>query len=93
MSDICPFCHHPTVRVEHTTSAGERAFSLCCDMPTEFIDNFDVYEALPEPLRQIAIDKVRADYAAMNEQDQANAAAFAASRDRWYETHAHLFKI
>lgn len=90
--EICPFCQQPTTRVEISSSAGTRAFSLCCDMPTEFIDNYEVYEALPEPLQQIAIDKVRADYAAMAERDKANAEAFAASLANWYAKHAHLSK-
>jgi len=86
--EICPFCHERTARAEHSSSAGTRAFSMCCDIPQEFIDNYDVYEGLPEPLRQVAIDKVKAQYAAMDEQDREDARRFRESRERWYAKYA-----
>jgi len=82
---ICPFCGGRVVRVEISDSSGERAFSLCCDMPTEFIDNYEVYEALPELLQQLAIERKRDEYAAMDEQSRENARLFKESLERWRE--------
>ena len=90
--EMCPFCGERTVRVEYSSSAGKRAISMCCDIPQEFIDHYDVYEGLPEPLRQVAIDKVKAQYAAMDAKDEDNARRYRESRDRWHAKYAHLMK-
>jgi len=82
---ICPFCGGHVVRVEISDSSGVRAFSLCCDMPTEFIDNYEVYEALPELLQQLAIERKRDEYAAMDEQSREDARLFKESLERWRE--------
>jgi len=86
--EICPFCHQPTTRYEHSSSAGVRAASLCCGIPQEFLDNYDVYEGLPEPLRQVAIDRMKAEYAAMDARDVENARRFRESRDAWHARYA-----
>ena len=49
---VCPFCGGHVARVEVTDSSGERAYSLCCGIPQEFLDNWDVFRDLPEPLQQ-----------------------------------------
>jgi len=90
--EMCPFCGERTVRVEYSSSAGKRAISMCCDIPQEFIDHYDVYEGLPEPLRQVAIDKVKAQYAAMDAKDEDNARRYRESRDKWHAKYAHLMK-
>ena len=86
--EICPFCLEFTTRYEISTSAGTRAASLCCGIPQEFLDNYDVYEGLPEPLRQAAIDRKKAEYAAMDDQDSENARRFRESRDKWTAKYA-----
>ena len=88
----CPFCGGTIIRCEIQDSAGERAFSLCCGMPQEFVDNYDVFQALPEPLRRIAIERKEAEYAAMDAQSRKNARRFQASLDHWYAKYAHLTK-
>jgi len=89
----CPFCGKTVARAEIQDSAGERAISLCCGIPQEFIDNYDVFSALPEPLQQVAIERRRVEYAAMDEQSRENARAFKESLEHWRATYAHLFKI
>ena len=82
--EICPFCEQPTARYEHSSSAGTRAESLCCGIPQEFIDNYDVYEGLPEPLKQAAIDRKKAEYDAMDVKDRENARRFRESLAAWH---------
>ena len=82
--EICPFCHERTARVEYSSSAGKRAISMCCGIPQEFIDHYDVYEGLPEPLRQVAIARVNAQYIAMADQDREDARRFRESLDNWH---------
>ena len=72
----CPLCGGHIARVEVTTCSGERAYSLCCGIPQEFLDNWDTFSDLPEDLQRIAIEKRKAEYAAMNEQDSENARRF-----------------
>jgi len=86
----CPFCGELVARVEIEDSAGERAFSLCCGIPQEFIDNYDVFSALPEPLQQVAIERKRAEYAAMDAKSRENARAFQASLKQWRQKYGHL---
>jgi len=90
--EMCPFCNERTVRAEYSSSAGKRAISMCCGIPQEFIDNYDVYEGLPEPLRQVAIDRMKAQYAAMDELDREDARRFRESRDAWHAKYDHLMK-
>ncbi len=84
MTEICPFCKQPTARYEITSDAGTRSASLCCGIPQEFLDNYDVYEGLPEPLRQMAIDRAKAEYAAMDDKDIENARRFRESLAEWH---------
>lgn len=90
--EICPFCGKPTTRYEISSEAGTRAASLCCGIPQEFLDNYDVYEGLPEPLRQTAIDRAKAEYDAMDDKDIENARRYRESRDKWEAKYAHLMK-
>ena len=92
MTEICPFCGQPTVRYEFSSSAGTRAASLCCDIPQEFLDNYDVYAGLPEPLRQVAIDRKKAEYDAMDAADDEADRRYRESRDKWEAKYAHLMK-
>ena len=58
----------------------------------ELIENYDVFEALPPPLQQAALEGDKAQQAAVFAKAREHAVAFQASRDRWMRTHAHLFK-
>lgn len=89
---ICPFCGGTVARAEFTSSSGERAESLCCYVPTEFIDNYDTFADLPKDLQQIAIERRKAEYAVMGAQDRENARRFREVKERWDATHGHLFK-
>lgn len=89
---ICPFCGGTVVRAEFISSAGVRAESLCCDVPTEFIDNYETFADLPEDLQQIAIERRKAEYAAMGAQDRENARRFRETKAHWDATHGHLSK-
>ena len=90
--EMCPFCGERTVRVEYSTSAGKRTISMCCGIPQEFIDNYDVFSGLPEPLQQIAIERRKAEYAAMDEKDRDDARRFRESREAYVDRYAHLVK-
>ena len=82
----CPFCGGTIQRYEILDSGGERAASLCCDIPQEFLDNYDVYRDLPEPLQQIAIARKREEYAAMEAKSRENAQRFRECVDRYEAT-------
>ena len=79
----CPFCGGTIQRYEILDSAGERAASLCCGMPQELIDNFDVLSGLPEHLRQVAIKSKKAEYAAMEAQSRENTRRFQECVERY----------
>jgi hypothetical protein len=89
---ICPFCGGEICRVEITDAGGKRAFSLCCGIPLEILDNWEVFEPLPDVLKQAAIDKIQAEYAAMDEQSAENARRFKEADEHWRATCPHLFK-
>lgn len=89
---VCPFCAGEICRVEISDAGGKRAFSLCCGAPTEFIDNLDVFSGLPENLQQIAIDRIKANYAEMDARSAENAKRFKESRDKWLKQNPDLFK-
>ena len=82
--EMCPFCGERTVRAEVSSSAGKRAVSMCCGIPQEFIDHYDVFTGLPEPLQQVAIDRRKAEYAAMDERDREDARRFRESLAVWH---------
>ena len=84
MKEICPFCHKPTTRYEHTSDAGTRAASLCCGIPQEFLDLYDAYASLPGDLMQVAIDGRKKEYDRMDEKDIENARQFKESLARWH---------
>ena len=58
----------------------------------ELIENYDVFEALPPPLQQAALEGDRARQEAIYVKNALNSIGFVESRDRWLRTHAHLFK-
>lgn len=89
---ICPFCDGEICRVEITDAGGKRAFSLCCDTPLEFIDNYDVFGGLPGNLQQIAIERKKAEYAEMDRVSAENTRAFKESYERWLKARPELFK-
>ena len=91
-NEICPFCGGKVVRVEVTSAAGTRAYSLCCDVPTTFIDNYDVYAALPEPLQQASIEREKAEFERMRQEDAEAARRFEETRKEWFTRHPELFK-
>jgi len=88
----CPFCGGTIQRYEIRDSGGERAASLCCGMPQELIDNFDVLSGLPEHLRQVAIKSKKAEYAAMEAQSRENARRFGEWCKEWQAKYGHLTK-
>jgi hypothetical protein len=92
MAGICPICEGEICHVEVTDVAGTRAFSLCCGAPTEIIDNWDVFEALPKNLQTAAIERVKAEYAAMDEVSAENTRRCKENEDRWNKSHGWLFK-
>jgi len=88
----CPFCGGTIQRYEIQDSAGERAASLCCGMPQELIDNYDVLRNLPEALQQVAIKSKKAEYAAMEAKSQENMRRHVESLARWRAKYGHLIK-
>ena len=88
----CPFCGGTIQRYEIQDSAGERAASLCCGMPQELIDNFDVLSGLPEHLQQVAIKAKKAEYAAMEAKSRENARRFGEWCKEWQIKYGHLTK-
>ena len=87
---VCPFCGGTIIRCEIQDSAGERAFSLCCGIPEEFLDNYDVYRDLPEPLQQIAIARKKAEYEQMEAKSRENARRFRECVERYDAKLKHL---
>lgn len=81
----CPFCGQRMCRAQISTSSGLRETSLCCDMPLEFIDNYDVFSGLPANLQQLAIRRKKDEYAAMDARDAELQDAFKQSSDKWIE--------
>lgn len=63
----CPICNGHVTRVEVSRNGGTIAYSLCCGVPLEILDNWEVYEALPEPLQNIAIERAKADHEALRQ--------------------------
>jgi len=88
----CPFCGGTVQEYGWQCSGGSVRASLCCDVSMELIENYDVFEALPPPLQQAALEGDKAQQAAVFAKAREHAVAFQASRDRWMRTHAHLFK-
>ena len=66
--------------------------SLCCDMPQELIDNYEVLRNLPEHLQQVAIKAKKAEYAAMAKKSAENARRFREAVEHWNAKHGHLTK-
>ena len=89
---VCPSCGGAITRCSFSDAGGVRNFSLCCDVPLEIIDNWDVYEGLPENLQQVAVEKIKARYAEMTRVSKENARRFKENDERWQKSHPHLFK-
>jgi len=89
--EICPLCEGHITRVEITDEGGTRRFSLCCDAPLEVIDNWEVFGGLDETYQQLAIAKIKAEYAAMDERSKENARQFKIGRDKWLASNPELF--
>jgi len=79
----CPLCGGYIARVEVTTCSGERAYSLCCGIPQEFIDHYEMFANLPGDLFSVAVEARKAEYAAMDEADHEIARRFRIRRDEW----------
>ena len=88
----CPFCGGTVSEYEFTNMGGTIRASGCCDVSMELIENYDVFEALPPPLQQAALEGDRARQEAIYVKNALNSIGFVESRDRWLRTHAHLFK-
>lgn len=89
---VCPICNEPITRVEIVTSSGERALSLCCGIPLEIIDNWEVFEGLPGNLQQAAIERARAEYAEMDKADAEKSRRFAESEKWFRDNYPRLMK-
>jgi len=83
----CPFCGGTIIRCEIQDSGGKRAFSLCCGMPQELIDHFDILSGLPEYLQEIAIQRKQEEYAEMEEKSRENARRFGEWCKEWQIKH------
>lgn len=90
--EICPLCGERITRCEYTDSAGTRRETLCCNAPLEIVDNWDVFSGLPEALQQVAIEKIKAEYAEMSRKSAENARLFKENSDRWLAECPDLFK-
>ena len=88
----CPLCGGQVIRAGHISDAGETHFTLCCDASLELIDNYEVYEALPPPLQQVALERDRQQTADILAKDQELARAFIAGRAEILERYAHVIK-
>jgi len=88
----CPFCGGTIVRCEIQDSGGLRRFTLCCGLPTEILDHWDVFQGLPEHLQQVAIKAKKAEYAAMAKKSAENARRFREAVEHWNAKHGHLTK-
>jgi len=88
---ICPLCGDQITRCEISDAGGVRKFSLCCDAPLEIIDNWEVYEGLPEYLQQVAVNKIKDEYAEMIMKSAENARRFKESREKWLAARPELF--
>jgi len=87
----CPACGGTILRTDTTTSmAGEIHYSACCLIGLDLLDNWDVVEGLPEPLRQQAIEDSRAAHAAWHKRNMEEAARFAASKKETDAKWGHL---
>ena len=86
----CPFCGGTIQRYEILDSGGERAASLCCGIAQEFLDNYDVYRALPEPLQEVAIARKQAEYEQMEAKSRENARRFRECVERYDAKLKHL---
>ena len=91
----CPFCGGKIARVEETNLAGKREYSLCCDVPLEVIDNYEVFSALPPALQRIALKRGREEHREWLAQNQRAIEAY--KRDRparlaFDKKYAHLLK-
>lgn len=88
----CPFCGGRIQRYEIVNSGGERAASLCCGIPQELIDNYEVLRKLPEHLQQVAIKAKKAEHAAMEAKSREDARRFREGCNEWQAKHGHLTK-
>ena len=88
----CPFCGGTIVRCEIQDSAGERAISLCCGVAQELIDNYGVLSGLPEHLREVAIQRKKEEYAAMEEKSRENARRFRECVERYDAKLKHILQ-
>lgn len=86
----CPICGGQVTRVEVSREGGEIAYSLCCHVPLEILDNWDVYEGLPEQLRNVAIDRAKADHVALRQKWAEDARRFREALA--HSQHEHLMK-
>lgn len=88
----CPFCGGTVIRCEITGDIGTQRFSLCCDMPTDFIDEYEVLSALPPQTQEAMIAQRKAEWAEGIQKAKERAYQAAELRERWYVQYAHLIK-
>jgi hypothetical protein len=92
LTKICPFCGGYVQRFEISSAGGSIVESMCCDIPMEFIDNYDVFSALPEILQQVAIERKKAEHNALRQQWLENARNHRAALAAWYDKNEHLYQ-
>lgn len=88
----CPFCGGQITRAGIISEAGERHFSLCCDVSLELIDNYEAFKALPLQLQQAALKGDRKRLEAMDAKDRDLAQKCAVWYKECNERYAHLMK-
>lgn len=91
-AETCPFCSGRVQPFEISSAGGSIVESLCCDIPFEFIENYDVFSALPEILQQVAIERKKEEHDALRQQWLENARRHKAAVDAWYDRNAHLYQ-
>jgi hypothetical protein len=71
----------PVQAVAISSSCGKRRWSDCCDVGMEFIEQAEVYEALPRALVEVAIAAERAKRDDIERREREMIASFKRSRE------------
>lgn len=88
----CPFCGGTVIRCEISGDVGTQKFSLCCDMPTDMIDQYEVFSALPAQMQEDMITQRKAEWAEGVRRAREHARQAAECREKWHARYAHLIK-
>jgi hypothetical protein len=80
------------VRVEISSTGGERRESLCCGVGLDILDNWEVFAALPEELREAALATDRAQAEEQMARWRAEDAACERRQAEWRRRNVHLYE-